>query len=73
MARAVAIVLAAITPLFIDILILLVFSDFKAMYSMLTQFQYDYGRLLAVIINLAIVEFFMSRKALSNNVNKYLN
>jgi len=62
MARAVAIVLAAITPLFIDIIIVLVFSHFEAIYQILIQFQYDYGRLLGIVINLAIVEMFMTKR-----------
>lgn len=65
MARAVAIVLAAITPLFIDIIILLIFSNFEVIFKILTQFQYDYGRLLAVIINLVVVEVIMTKKSRS--------
>jgi len=64
MARAVAIVLAAITPLFIDILILIIFSDLEVIFKMLTQFQYDYGRLLGIAINLFIVETIMRKKQL---------
>jgi len=62
MARAVAIVLAAITPLFIDILILIIFSDLEVIFKMLTQFQYDYGRLLGIVINLFIVEIIMRKR-----------
>ncbi|PAJ74498.1 hypothetical protein CJF42_10350 [Pseudoalteromonas sp. NBT06-2] len=61
MARSIAIVLAAITPLFIDILILIIFSNFEVIYTMLTQFQYDYGRLLGIVINLSIVEIIMRK------------
>lgn len=64
MARSVAIVLAAITPLFLDILILIIFSNFEVIYTMLTQFQYDYGRLLGIVINLSIVEIIMRKKQL---------
>jgi len=64
MARAVAIVLAAITPLFIDIFILIIFSGFEVIFNMLTQFQYDYGRLLGIVINLSIVEIIMREKAI---------
>jgi len=64
MARAVAIVLAAITPLFIDIFILIIFSDLEVIFKMLTQFQYDYGRLLGIVINLSIVEIIMREKAI---------
>ena len=62
MARSVAIILAAITALFIDILILLIFSDFEVVYKMLTQFQYDYGRLFGIVINLVIVEIIITKK-----------
>jgi len=65
MARSVAIVLAAITPLFIDILILIIFSDLEVIFKMLTQFQYDYGRLLGIVINLFIVEIIMRKKQLT--------
>lgn len=56
MARSVAITLAAVTPLFIDTAIAIGFSQYPQVYALLNQFQYDYGRLLAVAINLAIVE-----------------
>jgi len=56
MARAVAITLAAVTPLFIDILIVLLFSNTEYVFTVLSQLQYDYGRLVGIVINLAIVE-----------------
>jgi len=56
MARAVAIALAAVTPLFIDILIVLLFSNTENVFTVLSQLQYDYGRLVGIVINLAIVE-----------------
>jgi len=61
MARAVAIVLAAITPLFIDIVIVLLFSNVAVIYELLIQFQYDYGRLLGVVINISVVEFIFNK------------
>lgn len=64
MARSVAIVLAAITPLFVDIFILIIFSDLEVIYKILTQFQYDYGRLLGIAINLSIVEVIMRKRNL---------
>jgi len=62
MARAVAITLAAVTPLFIDILIVILFSHFEQIYTILNQLQYDYGRLIGIMINLVIVEFILTKK-----------
>ncbi|NQZ81284.1 MAG: DUF2306 domain-containing protein [Colwellia sp.] len=62
MARAVAITLAAVTPLFIDILIVILFSHFDRLYTILNQLQYDYGRLIAIMINLLIVEIILTKK-----------
>ncbi|MFD2165629.1 DUF2306 domain-containing protein [Thalassotalea euphylliae] len=62
MARAVAVTLAAVTPLFVDILILLVFGSFNGVFDMLVDLHHNYGRLLAIVINLSVVEFWFNRK-----------
>jgi len=62
MARAVAITLAAVTPIFIDLLIMILFSHVDQLYATLNQLQYDYGRLLGIIINLGIVEIILTKK-----------
>jgi len=61
MARAVAITLAAVTPIFIDLLIMILFSHVDQLYATLNQLQYDYGRLLGIIINLGIVEIILTK------------
>lgn len=62
MVRSVALVLAAVTPLFVDIFIMVLFSNFEVIYDQLIQLQYDYGRLLGIFINLSIVEIIMNKK-----------
>ena len=62
MARAVAITLAAVTPLFVDVVIMVLFGTFDHLLELMTQLQYDYGRLLGMAINLTIAEVFMRKK-----------
>ena len=62
MARAVALTLTAITPLFVDLLILILFSHFNATYDIIVKLHFDYGRLLAIVINLTIVELAFSKR-----------
>ncbi|NMP30663.1 DUF2306 domain-containing protein [Thalassotalea sp. M1531] len=64
MARAVAVTLAAVTPLFVELLSVVLFSHFEQFFAVLTKLQYDYGRLLGMAINLAIAEIIISKKAL---------
>ncbi len=66
MIRAVAITLAAVTPLFVDIIIEIFFSHFNSIYTLLAQFQYDYGRMLGIAINLIIVEVILNKKLISS-------
>lgn len=61
MVRAVAITLAAITSLFVDILVNLVFSSFDQVYAMLRLFLDDYDRIVAMAMNLVIVELWSKR------------
>lgn len=69
MARAVAITLAAVTPLFLDIVIYLLFTNFPEILTILTTFQYDYGRLVGIGMNLFIVELIW-RKGVNMDVKK---
>ena len=62
MTRAVAITLAAVTPLFIDLLIVILFSHFDSLFTVLGQLQYDYGRLVGIVFNLVIVEVILTKK-----------
>jgi len=66
MARAVAITLAAVTPIFVELLIMALFSHFDRLYTILIELQYDYGRLVGIIINLVIVEIIFSKKLAKN-------
>lgn len=57
MARAVAITLAAVTSAFVEIILLLLFGPFESTLVVVSQFQQDYGRLVAMAINVSIVEY----------------
>lgn len=67
MIRSVAITLAAITPLFVETLISLLFGHFESMVTVLYELHHDYGRLFAIGVNLLIVELFIVNKV--NQVN----
>lgn len=68
MARAVAITLAAVTPLFTELLIVFLFSHSDSIFPLLNQFHYDYGRLLGVAINLSIVEIIFATRMKKHSV-----
>lgn len=57
MIRAVAITLGAITPLFVGAIISVLFGQFDTLFATLSKFQYDFGRLVGMGINLIVVEF----------------
>ena len=71
MARSVAITLSAVTPLFIDTAVAIGFSQYPHVYALLSQFQYDYGRLLAVAINLAIVEVVWHKQKVTSLTQRH--
>lgn len=56
MARGVAVVLAAVTPLFVDGIIAIGFSHQESTLHLLQELQHDYGRLLGIVLNLSILE-----------------
>jgi len=62
MFRAVAITLAAVTPLFVEAIMLLLFGQFVNIFTVINQFQHDYGRLIGMAINLAIVEYIFFKE-----------
>ncbi|MCC5825916.1 DUF2306 domain-containing protein [Alkalimonas sp.] len=62
MLRAVAITLAAVTELFIAIPAYLVFGQFENIAILANRILFDYGRLIAIGMNLMIVELLMFRK-----------
>lgn len=62
MIRAVAITLAAVTPLFVEAIIYLLFGQLESAFALLSKIQHDYGRLLGIAINLAIVEFIFIKE-----------
>lgn len=61
MIRAVAITLGAVTPLFFDALLYLVFSDVERLFTFLIGIQKDYGRLIAILLNLVLAEVWIIR------------
>ena len=56
MIRGVAVTLAAVTPLFLEALIYLVFGQFDGAMSVLNSIHHNYGRIVCIVINLAVVE-----------------
>lgn len=59
--RAVAITLAAVTPIFIEAIAMLLLGSLESIMALVTLFLHDYGRLLAIMINLLLVELVMMR------------
>ncbi|REL30850.1 DUF2306 domain-containing protein [Thalassotalea euphylliae] len=64
MALAVAITLAAVTPLFTGLLVMLMFSSFDQLYPTAASLHHQYDRLLGMAINLAIVELVFRKKGM---------
>lgn len=62
MIRAVAITLAAVTPLFVEAISFLLFGQLENIFTVISQFQHDYGRLVGIVINLTIVEYIFSKE-----------
>ena len=63
MIRAVAITLAAVTPLFVETFIFLLFGQFENIFAVIIPFLNDYDRLVGIAINLTIVEYiFLNEK-----------
>ena len=62
MMRAVAIALAEVTPIFVDLVLYITLSQFDSLLTMAAQLKHDYGRLLAIVINLTIVELFRLKR-----------
>jgi hypothetical protein len=63
MCRAVAITLAAVTPLFVEAISFLLFGQLENTFAVISQFQHDYGRLVGIAINLTIVEYIFFKEA----------
>ena len=72
MIRAVAITLAAVTPLFVGAILHLLFGQLESLFAILSQFQQDYGRLIGIAINLAIVEFIFIKEKRKRQVHQTL-
>lgn len=62
MCRAVAISLAVVTPIFIEIPVYLVFTQLDGAAVNVSQIMHDYGRLIGLIVNLAVVEWGLKRQ-----------
>jgi len=63
MIRAVAITLVAVTPLFVEAIMFLLFGQFENIFAVLIKFHNDYHRLVGIAINLTIVEYiFLNEK-----------
>lgn len=63
MCRAVAMTLAAVTPLFVQVIAELTVGQVAALKPWLAPFFHDYGRLLGIGLNLLLVEWLLHRKA----------
>lgn len=61
MTRAVAIVLGAVTPLFLEVPIYLIWGGLDQAYEGLARLEHDYGRWLGMVVNLIIVEIAFYR------------
>ena len=72
MIRAVAITLAAVTPLFVEAILHLLFGQLDSILAILSQFQHDYGRLVGIGINLAVVEFIFIKEKLKRQAHQKL-
>ncbi len=59
MYRAVAITLAAVTPLFIEAMAELTLGQFALFKPLLTPFFYDYSRFLGIVINLWVAQWLL--------------
>ena len=59
MYRAVAITLAAVTPLFIEAVAELTLGQFALFKPLLTPFFYDYSRFLGMVINLLVAQWLL--------------
>ncbi len=64
MCRAVAITLAALTPLFIKLAADLTLGQISAIQPLLTPFFHDYDRLLGIGLNLLLVEWLLRKKVI---------
>jgi len=62
MMRAVAIALSVITLLFVEAISFLLFGQLEDVFALISQFQHDYGRLIGMAINLAIVEYIFLKE-----------
>lgn len=70
MVRAVAIILAAITPLFIAAILQILFGQLENIMATLSQFMYNYERLIGIGINLTIVELVFVREKLKGQTEQ---
>ncbi len=72
MIRAVAVTLAAVTPLFVEAILHLLFGQLESILAILSQFQHDYGRLVGIGINLAVVEFIFIKEKFTRQTHQKL-
>jgi len=62
MIRAVAITLGVITVLFVEAILFLLFGHLENTFTVISQFQHDYGRLVGAAINLTTVEYIFYKE-----------
>ncbi|KZN47714.1 DUF2306 domain-containing protein [Pseudoalteromonas luteoviolacea] len=70
MMRAVAISLAAITPLFIGVIVHLVLGHWQETIAPLLTLYHDYDRLVAMLINLVVVEWLSKKPQKAGEPNR---
>jgi len=63
MCRAMAIVLAAVTPLFLDVIATFTLGQLAFFKALLPMLLHDYGRLTAMALNLLVAEYLLRQKA----------
>lgn len=63
MCRAMAIVLAAVTPLFLEVIAAFTLGQLAFFKVLLPELMHDYGRIAAMALNLLVEEYLLSQKA----------
>lgn len=63
MCRATAIVLAAVTPLFLEVVAAFTLGQLAFFKALLPSLLHDYGRLAAMALNLLVAEYLLRQKA----------
>lgn len=66
MARAVAVTLAVVTPLFLEVILSLFINAGSPIRELAISILHDYDRLIGLVLNVLVVEVLMAKKRLKN-------